>query len=94
LRAIGLTAVLQAVLPEGVEVPSAFETVGHIAHYNLRPGHLPFRRTIGQVCIDKNPAIRTVVTKVGEIENEFRVFSMEVMAGACHPFLPGFGLDG
>lgn len=31
--------------------------------------------------MDKNPHITTVVNKVGTIENEFRVFSMEVIAG-------------
>lgn len=34
-----------------------------------------------QVLLDKNPSIRTVVTKLGSIENEFRVFDMEVIAG-------------
>jgi tRNA (guanine37-N1)-methyltransferase len=72
---------MQEVLPEGVDVPSSFETVGHIAHFNLREEHLPYKAIIGQVCLDKNPAIKTVVHKVGEVENEFRVFAMEVIAG-------------
>jgi len=71
------------VLPEGVEAPSSFETVGHIAHFNLRREQMPWRRVIGQVILDKNPLLRTVVTKVGEIESEYRVFSMEVIAGEC-----------
>jgi tRNA (guanine37-N1)-methyltransferase len=73
---------VQKILPPEVEVPSSFEAVGHIAHYNLRPQHEPYKHAIGQVCIDKNPCIKTVVTKVKEIENEFRVFDMEVIAGA------------
>ena len=40
---------MQKILPEGTDVPSSFETVGHIAHLNLREEHLPFKRTIGQV---------------------------------------------
>ena len=41
-------AVLRAVLPlEVKEVPSAFETVGHIAHLNLRDEQLPFKEVIG-----------------------------------------------
>lgn len=31
-----------------------------------------------QVIVDKNPHITTVVNKVGTIENEYRVFNMEV----------------
>ena len=35
--------VLRKLLPEDVEVPSGFETVGHIAHLNLRPEHEPYK---------------------------------------------------
>lgn len=31
-------------------MPSSFETVGHIAHLNLREELLPHKHTIGQVC--------------------------------------------
>lgn len=64
-----------------MDVPGSFETIGHIAHFNLRSGHLPYKHLIGQVCLDKNPSIKTVVTKMKEIENQFRVFDMEVIAG-------------
>lgn len=39
----------QRILPPGSEVPSAFETVGHIAHLNLREELLPWKHVIGQV---------------------------------------------
>ncbi|KAK9811030.1 hypothetical protein WJX73_007849 [Symbiochloris irregularis] len=42
---------------------------------------LPFKHVIGEVIVDKNPSIKTVVNKVGTVENEFRVFQMEVLAG-------------
>jgi len=84
--------ILQAILPPAMEVPTSFETIGHIAHLNLpeAPPELDaqpegtwaaHKRIIGQVILDKNPCIRTVVNKVGVITNEFRVFDMEVLAG-------------
>lgn len=72
---------MQQILPEDVEIPGSFETIGHIAHFNLRAAHVPYKHAIGQVCLDKNPSIKTVVTKMKEIENQFRVFDMEVIAG-------------
>ena len=86
--------VLRRLLPEGMEVPGAFEQVGHIAHVNLRDEHLPFKAVIGRVLLDKNaPRIRSVVNKVETISEQggddaattarrvFRVFPMEVLAG-------------
>lgn len=45
-------------------MPSAYEMVGHIAHLNLRDEQLPWKYIIGQVLLDKNPPIKTVVNKV------------------------------
>lgn len=73
--------ILTATLPDGMDVPSSFETIGHIAHLNLRPEHEPFKHLIGSVILDKNPAIKTVVNKVGAIEATFRFFQMELLAG-------------
>ena len=55
----------QRLLPPGSEVPSSFESVGHIAHLNIRDELLPYKHVIGQVIMDKNPTITTVVNKVG-----------------------------
>eukprot|EP00535_Pseudo-nitzschia_heimii_P006272 CAMPEP_0197194180 /NCGR_PEP_ID=MMETSP1423-20130617/28759_1 /TAXON_ID=476441 /ORGANISM="Pseudo-nitzschia heimii, Strain UNC1101" /LENGTH=613 /DNA_ID=CAMNT_0042647557 /DNA_START=56 /DNA_END=1897 /DNA_ORIENTATION=- len=70
-------------LPEGVkEIPSAFEAVGHLAHVNLREELLPYKYLVGKVLLDKNsPRIRTVVNKLGSIDNKYRTFGMEVIAG-------------
>lgn len=74
--------VLRRLLPQGMEVPSAFEQVGHVAHVNLRDEQRPFKALIGEVLLDKNsPRIRTIVNKVESISNEYRVFPMEVLAG-------------
>ncbi len=73
--------VLRALLPPGLDPPASFETVGHVAHLNLRPELLPHRRVVGAVLLDKNPRLRTVVTKTGDVGGEFRVYPMEILAG-------------
>ena len=75
--------ILGAILPEEFldEVPSGFTITGHIAHLNLRDEFKPFGELIGQVILDKNPNIRTVVDKVGSIDTVYRTFSMKVLAG-------------
>lgn len=40
--------VLEAVLPQGQDVTSAFSRVGHIAHMNLREHQLPYKNLIGE----------------------------------------------
>lgn len=55
--------------------------VGHIAHMNLRDEYLPFKSLIGQVILDKNSSIRTVVNKLDTIDTVYRNFQMEVLAG-------------
>ncbi|KAK7272488.1 hypothetical protein RJT34_29108 [Clitoria ternatea] len=77
-----MTEILEALLPEGMIVPSAFEIVGHIAHLNLRDEHLPYKRLIAKVVLDKNrPRIQTVVNKIDSIQNEYRTMQLEVLAG-------------
>ncbi|GAA5835987.1 hypothetical protein JCM3766R1_005121 [Sporobolomyces carnicolor] len=75
--------VLQAILPEDLldESPTAFTQVGHIAHLNLRDQYLPHKHLIGQVILDKNKSLRTVVNKLDSIDNVYRNFQMEVLAG-------------
>jgi len=74
-------SVLRALLPPGVDAPASFETVGHIAHLNLNPDQLEHAALIGAVLLDKNPGLRTVVTKVGEISSTFRALPLRVIAG-------------
>lgn len=42
-----MSDILRAVIPSD-EVPSSFETVGHIAHLNLRDHQLPYKNLIGK----------------------------------------------
>ena len=72
---------LEMILPKGVMIPSGFESVGHIAHMNLGEELNDFKYQIGQIFLDKNPSIKTVLTKVGFIENVYRTFNFEVLAG-------------
>ena len=69
------------VLPDNRSL-SGFSIVGHIAHFNLREEHLPFRHLLGQVVVDKIPVIKTVVNKTQIIgSSEFRNFNFEIIAG-------------
>ncbi|XP_012844719.1 PREDICTED: tRNA (guanine(37)-N1)-methyltransferase 1-like, partial [Erythranthe guttata] len=77
-----LNEVLEALLPKGTTIPSAFETVGHIAHLNLRDEHLQYKHLIAKVVLDKNrPKKKTVVNKVDAIHNDYRTMQLEVLAG-------------
>jgi tRNA G37 N-methylase Trm5 len=82
-----LDDVLRRLLPADViaansgHVPAGFEIIGHIAHLNLRDELVPWRFVIGRAVLDKNPFLRTVVNKTGNIETVFRTFPMEVIAG-------------
>ena len=62
-------------------IPNGFEIVGKIAHFNLKDEYLKYKYFIGQLVLDKNPSISTVVNKVGKIENVYRTYEMEILAG-------------
>lgn len=75
--------ILGAILPESLldEIPSGFTITGHIAHLNLRSEFKPYGEIIGQVILDKNPNIKTVVNKLDSIDTVYRTFAMEILAG-------------
>lgn len=75
--------ILRAVLPVEFldEIPTGFTVTGHIAHLNLRQEFKPYSALIGQVILDKNGKIETVVDKVSSIATKFRTFPMKVIAG-------------
>lgn len=80
-------SILEAVLPDMAEdeqeLPTGFAQVGHVAHLNLRSQYLPYKHLIGQVLLDKNPQIKTVINKTLDVgkESAFRTFPYEVLAG-------------
>ena len=89
---ITTTTVEEEMKGEGLkEIPSSFESAGHIAHVNLNDDAVPYKYLIGKAILDKNrPKIRLVVNKIGNIENEFRTFPMEILAAdkeCCSDFL-------
>eukprot|EP00250_Pteridium_aquilinum_P020582 c24869_g1_i1 orf=75-1730(+) len=74
--------ILKGLLPDGCEIQSSFETIGHIAHLNIRDEVIPYKHLIASVILEKNkPKIRTILNKVGTITNQFRVPTFEVLAG-------------
>ncbi|KAK5941420.1 tRNA(m(1)G37)methyltransferase [Knufia obscura] len=77
--------ILEAILPETTDddYPSGFAQVGHVAHLNLREQFLPYKHLIGQVLIDKNVGVKTVINKLNDVgtESVFRTFPYEVLAG-------------
>ena len=75
--------VLSDLLPTKMDIPSSYESVGHIVHLNLRDEQLPYKMAIGQVFLDKLPNIRTIVNKTTLLntENPFRILPFELIAG-------------
>lgn len=77
--------IMKAVIPddllnENVNVKS-YSVIGHIAHFNLRDKILDYKHLIGNVLLDKIPNIKTVVNKINEIDNTYRNFNFEILAG-------------
>lgn len=75
------TELLAYFLPEGMTIPTSFETIGHVAHLNLLPEQEPYKKIIGEAIMLKNKVIQTVACKVGKINNQFRNMNLEVIAG-------------
>mmetsp|Transcript_45508 Transcript_45508/g.110219 ORF Transcript_45508/g.110219 Transcript_45508/m.110219 type:complete len:585 (+) Transcript_45508:97-1851(+) len=71
----------QLLAPLGVPIPTSYEQIGHIAHFNLKPVHEPYGKLIAEVLTETNPTIETVVTKVGEVHGDYRTYDFEVLAG-------------
>jgi tRNA (guanine37-N1)-methyltransferase len=63
------------------EIPSSYEMIGNIAHLNLREKYNDSKYIIGRIILDKNSCIKTVINKTSKIDNVFRTYEMEILAG-------------
>eukprot|EP00092_Neocalanus_flemingeri_P024684 GFUD01026773.1.p1 GENE.GFUD01026773.1~~GFUD01026773.1.p1 ORF type:complete len:466 (+),score=96.74 GFUD01026773.1:45-1442(+) len=72
--------ILKAVLPADQEGVSGFSIIGHIIHLNLKDHLEPYKNVIGNALL-RTKNTRTVVNKSSTIDNTFRNFSMELLAG-------------
>lgn len=78
-RQLSFGFILDQLLP--VPPPSAYEQIGHVAHFNLKAQHSCYGELIGNVLRETNPSIDTVVSKVGEVKGKYRTYDLEVLAG-------------
>jgi len=72
--------ILKAVLPPDEEGVTGFSIIGHIIHLNLKEHLTPYKSVIGNALL-LTKGITTVVNKSNTIDNTFRNFSMEILAG-------------
>lgn len=72
---------LKLLLPNHIVTPSGYETIGHVAHLNLKEPQFPYKYLIGQVIKDKTKEITTVVNKLDKLSNEFRTPELELISG-------------
>jgi len=83
LRPSDFTAsyVLENVLPKKMHPPpTSFETIGHVAHLNLRALHVPYRYLVGEIFLETLPSIKTVIHKVGQVSGPYRTYPYEIVA--------------
>jgi len=73
--------ILKSVLPEDMEGAASYSLIGHILHVNLKEHLQPYKYLIGQVLLDKTPNATMVVNKTNTIDNTYRNFEMETLAG-------------
>jgi len=77
-----LSEILCALVPPHAHPPpSGFEIVGHVAHLNLKPAHVPYGRLVAEAIVDRLPSVRTVVNKVGQVGGPYRTYQMDILAG-------------
>ncbi|KAJ1504663.1 tRNA(m(1)G37)methyltransferase, partial [Coelomomyces lativittatus] len=71
--------IFKSIFPPDTEIVTAIEIVGKVGHINLRDHLLPYKHLIGEVLLDKNPSLTTIINKTSPIETEFRTFNYEIL---------------
>ena len=77
---------LKKVLSQTGHDVASYSRIGHICHLNLRQELIPFKAVIGQILL-LIPNVKTVVNKTNVINNTYRNFEMETLAGKDGDFL-------
>ncbi|KAL7673865.1 hypothetical protein ACOME3_000145 [Neoechinorhynchus agilis] len=82
---VSISDAISAILPEDLVDTSVnrggYKAIGHIAQVNLQDDVLPYKYAIGQILLDKVSGCKTVVNKLGKIENLYRNLEFELIAG-------------
>lgn len=68
-------------LAEDRDFPKNYETIGTIAHLTMREKFIPYQKIIGSVILDKNKGLKTVINKTNRIDNVFRTYAFDLLAG-------------
>jgi len=64
--------IMEKIIPSEIGVPTGFETVGHLAHFNLKETQYPYKKIIGEVLLSKYKNIKTVANKLEKLHNVYR----------------------
>ena len=65
---------------ENIDNVSGYSFIGHVCHLNLKQEADPYKKVIGQILLQL-PNVKTVVNKTNVIDNTYRNFAMEILAG-------------
>ena len=79
-----LKAQLKNQLPEGIQLPSGFHVVGHVALVHLNSSLYEYASIIGEATISFDNRIRSVAIRAGPTSGEKRLPFYEVVAGDCN----------
>jgi tRNA (guanine37-N1)-methyltransferase len=74
--------ILEQILGDSTNIPSSYEQIGRIAHFNLKEELYKEEKQqlIGQVLIETTSSIDTVVQKVGHVRGRYRTYDYRILA--------------